>query len=144
MLTTMYGLLLATGSAIAPTWTTLSWRAPLLFRTASSRWRLSLNTMRLTPRSGRTSAVRANGAVLPAMSSRTPPINPQARTPPLRKNLDMPIATPSPAVEVHCYPGLQIRCDRLEIGGARANCARQHIRRIVQRPDARQRIDHRS
>ncbi len=69
----------------------LSSSAPVLFRTSSSSCRLSLNTMRLTSRSCRTRAVRANSAVLAAMSSRIAPMSPHAIFPPLRKKLSIPM-----------------------------------------------------
>ena len=69
----------------------LSSRAPVLFRTSSSSWRLSLNTMRLTSRSWRTRAVRANNAVLASMSSTIAPTRLHAILPPLRKKFSIPM-----------------------------------------------------
>src|SRR6476661_10772732 len=145
MLTTMYGLVTGSASLLLVTLARLSFSAPLARRTRSRSSTLSLNTIRLTSRSWRTSAVRAKSAVLAAMSSSTAPISPQARMPPLRKNL----GTPKPAssersVEVDCYPGMEVRCDGAQIGRAYPHRTRQHIRGIIERTDARQRIDNRS
>jgi hypothetical protein len=75
---------------VEPTCARLSSSAPVLFRTSSSSWTLSLNTIRFTSRSCRTSAVRAKSAVLAIMSSSTAPMRPQASVPPLRKKLRRP------------------------------------------------------
>ena len=96
MLTTMYAFVVGTPDpAFDAAVARLSSSAPLLFRTWSRSSTLSLNTMRFTSRSWRTSAVRANSAELATMSNSTAPSRPQASSPPLRKNLIIPIPASS-------------------------------------------------
>src|SRR5947209_14380091 len=68
----------------------------------------------------------------------------QAILPPLRMKRIRPIAAASryASVEIDRHASFEIRGDRLDIGGAGANTPRQHVARIVERPDGRHRIDH--